>query len=93
VKKVLDKRKVKKLRDSLFRELEAQGTYPLYNPHMEAGYIEIRCASSYYDGSRMYFLNPKDHELMERFAMLDHALMCPRPEGCPTCRDIVSELK
>jgi len=89
----LDKRKIKRMRDSLFRELEEQGIYPLSSPHIEGGYVEIRCVSSYYDKSRMYFLNPKNFELMEKFAMLDHALVCPRPRECPTCRDIVSELK
>jgi hypothetical protein len=93
--KTLSEEKRKEIRKRLgvvLRMLERRHLYPLVHPTINGCYIKISCASPYYDGSLQWFQNhPKKEEdwgIMEEYACLDHALVCPRPRECPTVQKL-----
>jgi len=83
-------RKIMKELKKTIRKLERHSIDPLWHPHINGCYVERKCVSSYYDGSRQWFINhPKDEgdwEQMEKYTILDHALECPFPEECPSVK-------
>jgi len=79
------------------RELKKKKLYPLWHPDINGSWIEVKCVSPYFDGMRRYFANhpekEEDWELMEKYVILDHALVCPRFPECPTAGKVFEILK
>lgn len=70
--------------------------YPLREWRPGAYIVTIKCIDWRYTGSQYYFSrepkNSEERELMERFAGLSHALLCPRLDMCPTSLKYVDKL-
>jgi hypothetical protein len=75
------------------RQLIRRHIYPSWHP--ADSWVQVECSSRYYDLSEIHFINVPRNEyewkLAERYAMLSHADMCPRPEDCPTCLKLREE--
>jgi hypothetical protein len=85
-------RKIKRRAGVVLKKLVRRHLYPLVHPSIKGSCVKISCVSPYYDGKLKWFQNyPKteeDWKLMEEYAWLEHALVCPRPYECPTVRKL-----
>jgi len=85
-------RKIKRRASVVLRMLERRHLYPLVHSTINGSWVKISCVSPYYNGKLQWFQNyPKteeDWKLMEEYAWLEHALVCPRPNQCPTVQKL-----
>jgi hypothetical protein len=86
------KKEITKRLGLVLRMLERRHLYPLVHSTIDGCYVKISCVSPYYDGTLQWFQNhpkkEKDWSIMEEYAWLDHALVCPRPHECPTVQKL-----